>query len=860
MISKVVGGHINVADINAQSISNQGGAISLTADRGINTQGNIETNDNSITFDGPTNLQANAIFSVQDDLAVTGDSNITFEQTLNGNHNLTLNATTVNLNNTVGNTDPLNQLTVHGTLTNTTPKPTQITIHQTIQTDDITSQDAIHLQSLNADIHTGTLTSPQAITLDGQNIHTGNIHTDSQLTITSPQTLTTGNITTPSLNTIQTQGNLTTGHITSQNPLNLTTTHGDLTTGNLTTPGNDIHLKGPKAVRTGFINTTHPTHGGNAHIDGGQTVQIDGSFTNSNGINASLSTVGGSSSGSIEIHHGGDGVVPFRVGDASVNGSSAAITRGTHNEGTINTGNDYQYTHRQDQNQIAIISRPAPPVESSGFSVQGSAFNLSNFELTTLNSEFTGPPLESLAYLIGRVLGAKTTISRDINNDYAFAWEVPGENPGDESTILNANADAPELGLGLTPLASLATLGIGLNSDDLASDIDQFLEEQYEDYFDEDVADAPVTTASIRQMLTTIEQQTNQRSVILYALNRSDALELLLMVPDRPPIPKTIPLITQSELRRNVSRLRRAIARTTNTSYLDPAQKLYDWLIRPYESELEGLGVDTIIFGMDVGLRSIPLAALHDGEQFLIETYSLGMIPSVSLTNSNYQALHNTPVLAMGASEFRGLNPLPAVPLELAMIQQQGWGQAYLNEAFTLDALDTQSQNRTQGIVHLATHAKFQAGAVEHSYIQLWDQPVGFDQIRELGWHHKPQMELLVLSACDTALGDASAELGFAGLAVQTGVKSALASLWQVSDLGTLALMTSFYEHLKDTQITTKAEALRQAQLNLLHNPTLLAEGMLGGSPLPPELARYSDADLSHPYYWSSFTLVGSPW
>jgi CHAT domain-containing protein len=127
---------------------------------------------------------------------------------------------------------------------------------------------------------------------------------------------------------------------------------------------------------------------------------------------------------------------------------------------------------------------------------------------------------------------------------------------------------------------------------------------------------------------------------------------------------------------------------------------------------------------------------------------------------------------------------------------------------------------------------------------------------------NQPSLELLVLSACRTALGDEQAELGFTGLAVQAGVKSALGSLWYVSDEATMAFMTEFYKQLK--QASTKAEALRQAQLAMLKGEVRLQGGQLvtsfGSFPLPPNLAELGDQDLSHPYYWSAFMMIGNPW
>ncbi|MDA0209542.1 MAG: CHAT domain-containing protein [Cyanobacteria bacterium FC1] len=267
---------------------------------------------------------------------------------------------------------------------------------------------------------------------------------------------------------------------------------------------------------------------------------------------------------------------------------------------------------------------------------------------------------------------------------------------------------------------------------------------------------------------------------------------------------------------------------------------------------------------MDAGLRSLPVAALHDGEQFLIEKYSHSLVPSLNLVDTRYSSVQNAQVLAMGASEFQEQSPLPAVPVEVKTIATNLWqGQAFLNQQFTLANLQRQRQQQPFGIVHLATHGEFQPGEPSNSYIQLWDTRLGLDQLRELGWDNPP-LDLLVLSACRMALGDRNAELGFAGFAVQAGVKTAIASLWYVSDEGTLGLMTEFYQQLKTAPI--KSEALRRAQLALLRGDVRLESaqvvGLSSGAnlPLPPESGTLSDRNLSHPYYWAAFTMIGSPW
>ncbi len=300
-------------------------------------------------------------------------------------------------------------------------------------------------------------------------------------------------------------------------------------------------------------------------------------------------------------------------------------------------------------------------------------------------------------------------------------------------------------------------------------------------------------------------------------------------------------------------------------AYLKPAQYLYDVLVRPLEASLDKVEIGNLTYIMDDGLRTLPLAALHDGKQFLIEKYSVGLMPSFSLTNtSGYVEPKSNLLLAMGASEFvdPNQNPLPAAPLEIQIIAKDIWqGDSLTENQFTVDNLVEARQKKPYGILHLATHGEFKAGDPADSYIQFEDEKVTLDQLDRLQLG-KPPLELLVLSACRTAIGDRNAELGFAGLALNSGAKSALGSIWYVSDTGTMGLMTRFYQELQNAP--TKAEALRQAQLALLHGEVYLEGNTLitkdGRIELPGDFANGGRIDLTHPFFWSAFALVGNPW
>ncbi len=160
--------------------------------------------------------------------------------------------------------------------------------------------------------------------------------------------------------------------------------------------------------------------------------------------------------------------------------------------------------------------------------------------------------------------------------------------------------------------------------------------------------------------------------------------------------------------------------------------------------------------------------------------------------------------------------------------------------------------------MHVATHAAFNPGATDRSYIQFWEEQLKLEEITDLGLS---ELELLILSACTTALGSRDAELGFAGLATATGVEASIGSLWSVSDLGTMALMAEFYEQLQANPM--RFAALQQAQISMLQGSTRIENNRLithrGSVPIPPALVG-QDIDLSHPFFWSSFTLVGNPW
>ena len=405
------------------------------------------------------------------------------------------------------------------------------------------------------------------------------------------------------------------------------------------------------------------------------------------------------------------------------------------------------------------------------------------------------------------------------------------------------------------------------------------------------------SSEDIADNLSKLAKLTQKNAAIIYVTSLKDQLSLIMI----PPIAKaenmeknTKNLLTNSlissdnnlvksgqivrkyvkeannlNLRKSAKEFRSQVTDFQNKSYIKSAKKLYEWIINPLSMDLKANKIDTLIFSMDNELRSIPIAALYDGKQFLIEKYSVGVIPSFNLTDTRYVPIVNADILAMGISQStEDQDPLPSVPLEINTVSKQIWqsqNQTLLNEELTTEKIASLSTQKHFGIIHLATHGDFQAGQISNSYIQLWDQKLNLDQLKELSqrlkWNKDPKVEMLVLSACRTALGNQQAELGFSGLAVQAGVKSVLGSLWYVSDQGSLALITKFYEQLKLTSL--RSESLRQAQIGMLKGEVRITDKYLYLSPenriaLSPELANLDSINLSHPYYWSAFTMIGN--
>lgn len=425
-------------------------------------------------------------------------------------------------------------------------------------------------------------------------------------------------------------------------------------------------------------------------------------------------------------------------------------------------------------------------------------------------------------------------------------------------------------------------------------DLERSLSNEYMSYYGLKLPEL-TTMQDIQETLAKVQQQKQTRSAIIYSIfvpsvitpapntgevltdqsepitpllrsqlkQNDDRLDLILVTATGKAI-RYSTSATRAQIAQQAKLYRLAVSDVEDElSYVALSKQLYGWLVKPLEAELERQGIQGLIYCLDEGLRTAPIAAMSGDRGFVVDRYMVSVIPSVTLLNRELHALRDHTALAMGADAFRDLEPLPAVATELKLVTEQFWqGARFLNQNFTLDRLLQEKQSRSAGILHLATHAKFNPGKPAQSFIQLWDRPIQLDQMTSIAWA-TPPLHLLVLSACETAIDSTDAELGFTGLAAATGVHSVMGSLWAVSDVGTLALMSEFYIQLQ--QAPTRAEALRRAQIALRNGTVRIENNTLITSknrvPLPPNLeVSESSRSFQHPFYWAAFTLVGNPW
>lgn len=358
--------------------------------------------------------------------------------------------------------------------------------------------------------------------------------------------------------------------------------------------------------------------------------------------------------------------------------------------------------------------------------------------------------------------------------------------------------------------------------------VELFKTVELQDYFQDDCVDAA------RSKVAKLEGVA-QGAVVVYPILLPERLELLLSLPDglqRFTVPVGAETVTQE-----VRALRLLLEKRTTREFLPHAQQLYTWLIRPIEAALATAHSDTLVFVPDGPLRTIPMAALHDGQQFLIHKYAVATTPGLKLTDPRPLQRGKTRVLALGLSDgVQGFPPLPYVSPELEAIQRLYGGEMLLNQRFLIPSMEKELQDKPFNVVHIASHGQFDSD-VTKTFLLTFDGKLSMDRLDQVVGRLRLRdeaLDLLTLSACQTAAGDDRAALGLAGVAIKAGARSALATLWFINDQASADLVTEFYRQLQDPA-TSRAKALQRAQLMLLSN------------------WRYE-----HPGYWAPFLLLNN--
>ena len=358
--------------------------------------------------------------------------------------------------------------------------------------------------------------------------------------------------------------------------------------------------------------------------------------------------------------------------------------------------------------------------------------------------------------------------------------------------------------------------------------IEAFKAAELQDYFRDDCVEE--NQARIQPI-----DQIAPNTAIIYPIifqDRTDILVSLSGTIKRITIPVTEQILTE-----NIYLFRTLLEKRTTHQYLPHAQSLYSLLITPLEAYLKEFNIHTLVFVPDGALRTIPMATLHDGEHFLIQKYAIAITPGLTLTDAQSLDREQIHLLSIGLSEgVLGFAPLPHVQQEIQELQEIFGGSSLLNKEFLERNIEREMKEENFTIVHIASHGKFDQNP-QDSFVLTYDKKLNMDQLSKLiGMFQFRQipLDLLTLSACETAMGDERSALGLAGVAVKSGARSALGTLWFINDQASSSLVQHFYSHLKQKALS-KAQALREAQLTLLDHVT-----------------------YRHPGYWAPFLLINN--
>jgi CHAT domain-containing protein len=352
---------------------------------------------------------------------------------------------------------------------------------------------------------------------------------------------------------------------------------------------------------------------------------------------------------------------------------------------------------------------------------------------------------------------------------------------------------------------------------------------EFADYFQETCVDKE---GPVRRSLGNVPQG----AAVIYVVPLPDRTELLVGLGNQ--LHRFTAPVTDRELTATVRDFRRKLEKRTTREYMVGAQKLNNWLIAPAADTLKAQQVRTLVFVPDGALRTVPLSALHDGKDFLAARFAVAVVPGLTLVDP--KPLHRVPrrMLLTGLSEsVQGFPALDYVPGEVKTVHDLFGGKVLLNQEFATGHLEQELNTHGYTLVHVASHAEFSSD-LRKTALLTYDGRVSLQQLEESirpCQHLGRPVELLALSACQTAAGDDRAALGLAGVALKAGARSALATWWFVNDEASSALVSEFYRQLRSNEELSKAGALQAAQLHLMQ-----------------------DERYQHPAYWGPYLIIGN--
>ena len=348
--------------------------------------------------------------------------------------------------------------------------------------------------------------------------------------------------------------------------------------------------------------------------------------------------------------------------------------------------------------------------------------------------------------------------------------------------------------------------------------------------------------ASNPESIDRVADEANSTTAALFPIVLKDRIEVILKLPRQKDLIHYSYVITEEQVSETIEQFHQKLQLDYGFETVkQEAKAVYDWLLAPARTQLESAKINTLVFVPDSKLRNVPMAALYDGKQFLVETFATTIALNLELQNPK-PLPKQLRVLAASLTDppatFANFAKLENVNKELEAIAHAGVTVIPIqDQQFTTQAFNQKINQSSFSIVHLATHGQFSSDP-QKTFLLTASGSIKVDDLGSLfrtrGLNRTDEIELLVLSACETASGDNRATLGIAGTAVRAGARSAIASLWSLDDESSVELMKQFYQQLGKGNVS-RAEALRQAQVSLMKNE-----------------------QYAYPRYWAALILLGN--